>query len=65
MGFDIVSMFVGFVMFVCGLVLLLVSRGKRKGGYVLMTLGVIIMVICLLCFPRLKERTFNKYEIVK
>ena len=65
MGFDIVSMFVGLVMFFCGLVLLMVSRGKRKGGYVLLVLGLIIIVICLIYFPYLREHTFTKYQMVR
>ena len=65
MGFDIVSMFVGIVMFFCGLVLLLVSRGKRKGGYIIMLLGIIILILAIIFYPRVRERMFTKYQMVK
>jgi len=65
MGFDIVLMFVSLTMIVCGLVLLFVSRGKRKAGYFFMILGIIILVICLIRFPYLRDHTFNKYQVVQ
>ena len=65
MGFDIVLMFVAMTMFVCGFVLLLVSRGKRRAGYFFMMMGIIIFIICLIRFPYLRDHTFNRYQIVQ
>lgn len=65
MSLDLVLMFVSLTMIVCGLVLLLVSKGRRKAGYFFMILGIIILIICLIRFPYLREHTFNRYQMVE
>jgi len=65
MSLDIVLMFVSLTMIVCGLVLLFVSRGKRKAGYFFMIVGIIILVICLIRFPYLRDHTFTRYQTVE
>ena len=59
MELELVTMFLAAIMFVCGIVLIFVSKGAwRKFGLALILISIIIFTICFIFWPRAKERAF-------